>query len=568
MHRADGTIQYAENPPKKYQDIYPLDFEGDDWQALWQALRDVVEFWIDAGVTVFRVDNPHTKPFAFWEWLIARVRRAHPEVIFLAEAFSRPRIMERLAKVGFSQSYTYFTWRQTQWELEEYFTDLSTRTVRLLPPERLAEHARTSSPSSCSTAAGRCSSRRAILAATLSPSWGIYGPAFELVEHTAVRAGQRGVPRLREVPAPRRGTSISRTRWHRCSRRLNEIRRAPSRAAAPRRAALPPHATTSSCSASRKIDPAVPRPGAGDRQPRPVSTRRRAGSTSISRRSTSRTSPTTTSHDELGGGTYRGAERAGSARPDGLAAHVFSVTPVVPHAEGRGDPEADLDDSEIATRATEDEPRKAACQSQRDGVTDGAARPRAADRAERSRTPSGTGRDHLRAARPRVRRRQRRRHRRLRRPAHASSTTSTSSASPRSGCCRSTRRRSATAATTSPTSSSIDPDVRRPPRRSAASSPRPTSAACGSSPSSCSTTRRTSTRGSSGPAARRQARGGATTTCGATRPTGTPTRGSSSRTSRRRTGRGTPSPTPTSGTASTATSPTSTSTTPRSRPRC
>jgi starch synthase (maltosyl-transferring) len=187
-HRADGTIQYAENPPKKYQDIYPIDFETEDWEALWQALADVIRFWIDQGVTIFRVDNPHTKAFAFWEWVIGAIRADHPETIFLAEAFTRPRVMERLAKLGFNQSYTYFTWRQAAWELREYFTDLSTRTVDYYRPnawpntpdiltEQLQHGGRPMFVS------------RAILAATLSANWGIYGPAFELVEHEAVRPG-------------------------------------------------------------------------------------------------------------------------------------------------------------------------------------------------------------------------------------------------------------------------------------------------------------------------------------------------------------------------------------------
>jgi starch synthase (maltosyl-transferring) len=187
-HRPDGSIQYAENPPKKYQDIYPFDFESDDWRSLWQALADVVRFWVDAGVTVFRVDNPHTKPFAFWEWLIAEVQQTHPETIFLAEAFTRPRVMEQLAKVGFSQSYTYFTWRQSRWELEEYFTDLSTRTVDFMrpnawpnTPDILTEQLQHGGRPVFVT--------RAVLAATLASNWGIYGPAFELVEHTAVREG-------------------------------------------------------------------------------------------------------------------------------------------------------------------------------------------------------------------------------------------------------------------------------------------------------------------------------------------------------------------------------------------
>ena len=115
--RPDGTLKYAENPPKKYQDIYNVNFDSPDWKNLWQALRDVVLLWVSRGVTVFRVDNPHTKPVAFWEWLIDEVRRENPEVFFLAEAFTRPAMMTTLAKVGFAQSYTYFTWKNTRWEL-------------------------------------------------------------------------------------------------------------------------------------------------------------------------------------------------------------------------------------------------------------------------------------------------------------------------------------------------------------------------------------------------------------------------------------------------------------------
>jgi starch synthase (maltosyl-transferring) len=186
--RADGTIQYAENPPKKYQDIYPINFETDDWQQLWEGLADVFRFWIAQGVTIFRVDNPHTKAFPFWEWCIATLRNEHPETIYLAEAFTRPRVMERLAKLGYNQSYTYFAWRQSAWELREYFTDLATRTVDYFRPnawpntpdiltEQLQHGGRTTFVS------------RAILAATLSANWGIYGPAFELMEHRPVREG-------------------------------------------------------------------------------------------------------------------------------------------------------------------------------------------------------------------------------------------------------------------------------------------------------------------------------------------------------------------------------------------
>ncbi|HET8563336.1 MAG TPA: alpha-amylase family glycosyl hydrolase, partial [Candidatus Binatia bacterium] len=181
--RPDGTIQYAENPPKKYQDIYPLDFDTDHWEELWQELKSVFLYWIDQGVRIFRVDNPHTKPFRFWEWLIAEVKRDYPEVIFLSEAFTRPKIMYRLAKLGFTQSYTYFAWRNTKAELTQYFTELTQTEVReffrpsLWPntPDILTEyHERGGRPAFMV---------RFVLAATLGPSYGIYGPAFELCEH-------------------------------------------------------------------------------------------------------------------------------------------------------------------------------------------------------------------------------------------------------------------------------------------------------------------------------------------------------------------------------------------------
>src|SRR5215471_5234964 len=122
--RPDGTLKYAENPPKRYQDIYNLNFDSEDWRGLWEALRQVVLHWVEHGIKVFRVDNPHTKPFAFWEWLIGDVQTAHPEVIFLSEAFTRPKVMAMLAKAGFSQSYTYFTWKNTKWELRQYLGEL------------------------------------------------------------------------------------------------------------------------------------------------------------------------------------------------------------------------------------------------------------------------------------------------------------------------------------------------------------------------------------------------------------------------------------------------------------
>jgi starch synthase (maltosyl-transferring) len=180
--RPDGTVQYAENPPKKYEDIYPLDFETRDWRGLWEALRDVVRFWIRQGVRIFRVDNPHTKPYRFWEWLIAEVRREHPDVLFLSEAFTRPRVMYQLAKLGFTQSYTYFAWRNTKAELTEYFTELTRGRVaeylraNLWPntPDILTEYLQFG---------GRPAfMARLVLAATLGASYGIYGPAFELCE--------------------------------------------------------------------------------------------------------------------------------------------------------------------------------------------------------------------------------------------------------------------------------------------------------------------------------------------------------------------------------------------------
>jgi starch synthase (maltosyl-transferring) len=181
--RPDGTIQYAENPPKKYEDIYPFDFTTEDWRGLWEELKGVVFFWMEQGVRVFRVDNPHTKPFAFWEWLIGEVKKEDPGVIFLAEAFTRPKIMYRLAKLGFSQSYTYFAWRNTKWELEQYFTELTRSEVKeffrpnLWPntPDILTEVLQMG---------GRPAfMARLILAATLAASYGIYGPAFEFCEN-------------------------------------------------------------------------------------------------------------------------------------------------------------------------------------------------------------------------------------------------------------------------------------------------------------------------------------------------------------------------------------------------
>ncbi|HXE11789.1 MAG TPA: alpha-1,4-glucan--maltose-1-phosphate maltosyltransferase [Bryobacteraceae bacterium] len=187
--RPDGTIQYAENPPKKYQDIYPFDFETSDWQALWDELKSVFLFWIGQGVRVFRVDNPHTKPFPFWEWVITEIKRDYPDVLFLSEAFTRPKIMYRLAKLGFSQSYTYFPWRNTKGELTAYLTELTKTDVREFfrpsqwtnTPDILTEFLQTG---------GRPAFLiRLILASTMGASYGIYGPAFELLEGRPLRPG-------------------------------------------------------------------------------------------------------------------------------------------------------------------------------------------------------------------------------------------------------------------------------------------------------------------------------------------------------------------------------------------
>jgi starch synthase (maltosyl-transferring) len=188
-HRPDGSIQYAENPPKKYEDIVPFDFDCEARRELWAELLTIVTYWIDKGVHIFRIDNPHTKPFPFWEWLISEVKRDHPDIIFLAEAFTRPKVMYRLAKCGFTQSYTYFAWRHTAWEITQYFTELTQTPVadffrpNLWPntPDILTEYLQTG---------GRPAfAARLVLAATLGANYGIYGPAFELGEARAKEPG-------------------------------------------------------------------------------------------------------------------------------------------------------------------------------------------------------------------------------------------------------------------------------------------------------------------------------------------------------------------------------------------
>jgi starch synthase (maltosyl-transferring) len=185
FHRPDGTIKYAENPPKKYQDVYPVNFYGDDVAPLWAEMKRVVEFWISHGVKTFRVDNPHTKPVVFWEWLIREIQRQHPDVIFLAEAFTRPKMMKVLAKVGFTQSYTYFTWRNEKWELAQYLQEITTAPVaeyfrgNLWPNTPDILHATL-------VRGGRPAFKlRLVLAATLSSLYGVYS-GYELAENVPV----------------------------------------------------------------------------------------------------------------------------------------------------------------------------------------------------------------------------------------------------------------------------------------------------------------------------------------------------------------------------------------------
>ncbi len=178
--RPDGTVQFAENPPKKYEDILPLNFDTGQWRELWEELKSIVLFWMDQGIRIFRVDNPHTKPFRFWKWLIGEVRREHPEVIFLSEAFTRPKVMLYLAKIGFNQSYTYFTWRNTKWELEQYIRELTQTEVGEYLRPNFWPNTPDILPQYLQFGGRPAFIIRLILAATLSASYGIYGPAYEL----------------------------------------------------------------------------------------------------------------------------------------------------------------------------------------------------------------------------------------------------------------------------------------------------------------------------------------------------------------------------------------------------
>jgi len=207
-HRPDGSIKYAENPPKKYQDIYPINFDSEAWPSLWLELKSVIEFWIDRGVKIFRVDNPHTKPFRFWEWAFAEIRRTHPDTVFLSEAFTRPKVMRYLAKAGFSQSYTYFTWRNTAPELREYFTELTQTDVREYMRPNLFANTPDILHAYLQRGGRPAFQARLVLAATLGASYGIYS-GFELYENVPVREGseeyldsEKYQIRIRDFEAP------------------------------------------------------------------------------------------------------------------------------------------------------------------------------------------------------------------------------------------------------------------------------------------------------------------------------------------------------------------------------
>ncbi|MFY7742707.1 MAG: alpha-1,4-glucan--maltose-1-phosphate maltosyltransferase [Flavobacterium sp.] len=189
--RPDGTVQYAENPPKKYQDIQPIYFESGDWKNLWKELLDVALFWVEeCGIRVFRVDNPHTKPFYFWGWLIGEIKKKHPDVLFLSEAFTRPKIMNELAKQGFTQSYTYFTWRNTKAELIEYLTELTQTEQKEFFRPNFWPNTPDILPFALQTGNESVYLQKYFLAATLSSSVGIYGPAYEYLVHQPMAKGK------------------------------------------------------------------------------------------------------------------------------------------------------------------------------------------------------------------------------------------------------------------------------------------------------------------------------------------------------------------------------------------
>ena len=223
-HRPDGSVQYAENPPKKYQDIYPFDFETSDWRALWDELKSIVDFWITQGVKIFRVDNPHTKTFDFWEWLIGAVKRDQPEAIFLAEAFTRPKLMHRLAKLGFSQSYTYFTWRNTKQELTDYFTDLALGPGRRYYRPNVWPNTPDILHETLQSGLRPIFAARLVLAATLSANYGIYGPTYELLESAPREPGSEEYRDSEKYQLRHWSVESSKSLWSLIAR-VNRIRR-------------------------------------------------------------------------------------------------------------------------------------------------------------------------------------------------------------------------------------------------------------------------------------------------------------------------------------------------------
>jgi len=184
--RPDGSVQYAENPPKKYQDVLPLDFENQDWQNMWLELKNILDYWIEQGVKIFRVDNPHTKSFLFWQWCLAEIHKSNPEVIFLSEAFTRPRVMENLAKKGFHQSYTYYTWRNSKQELMQYMNDLTQTNMREYFRPNFWPNTHDINPYITQSNNEAQYLIRYFMAATLSSNYGIFGPCFELMDHSAI----------------------------------------------------------------------------------------------------------------------------------------------------------------------------------------------------------------------------------------------------------------------------------------------------------------------------------------------------------------------------------------------
>ncbi len=223
--RPDGTVQYAENPPKKYEDIYPFEFDSPHWQSLWNELKSIVEFWVEQGVRIFRVDNPHTKPFAFWEWMIQDLKAKHPDLIFLSEAFTRPNIMYWLTRLGFTQSYTYFTWRNTKQELTEYLTELTQTDVREFfrpnfwtnTPDILHEYLQHGGRPAFMV--------RLILASTFTASYGMYGPSFEMVENVAREEGSEEYLNSEKYEIKHRGFPSEGTCLRGLITRVNTIRR-------------------------------------------------------------------------------------------------------------------------------------------------------------------------------------------------------------------------------------------------------------------------------------------------------------------------------------------------------